>query len=366
MKTAVHRAVDGEANLVNGFPRGPNRGAPERRGRGDDGGYSHGVGQSATVVVEAFNLVEGQGFHSLHEALRAAADAVRDSQTGAQRHALFLMDPSADERIPPLVDSLGVRVRHVVLPPGTGYDTCKDMAAAMADTEVVAYLDGDCVPRAGGAAWLARMVEQLGTSGAPGVGGITVYQGRSPLSLACSVLDFGFLASAAEPAAGGRLGCYASNNIAFRRDARVAKPMETESMRCTCYAHAQQFVREGTPLRLADHPETILEHELPSLRKERTRRGLDAVLAVDLDPAAFEARWLGTDRGRVRDVALFFLVMFRIDQRRTRRITDWAGAGRWGRAATRVVLPFLRLMELPGLVRALRSRRFVAAEAATK
>lgn len=165
---------------------------------------------TVTVVVETYNLGEGQSHDSLVASLRAATLEVRPDADGPQRHRLLLMDPIGDDRVAAMLSAMGVEVQHVRLRQQTGYDVFKNLAAEMAETDVVLYLDGDCEPCAGGAAWADRMVAELLECGAPGVGGITVYRGRTPLHLACSVLDFGFLASAASQWGDGALGCYAS------------------------------------------------------------------------------------------------------------------------------------------------------------
>lgn len=229
---------------------------------GDEVGLLPGVGgRSATIVTESYNLSEGQSF----ERLAAAVEAALGAQGGP--HEVLLLDASDDPRTADLVamvrSATGATVGHARLPSGTGYDTAKDVGAVLAATDVVAYLDGDCVPEGRPAAWLDALMVALVASGAPGVTGTTFYEGDTALRLACSVLDFGFLLD--RP--GESLGCYVSNNVAFERTPRVEVRAEVDGLRCSCYLHAQVFVRAGAPLQHVDDGDAIVRHEFPPSRR---------------------------------------------------------------------------------------------------
>lgn len=308
---------------------------------------------TATIVTETYNLAAGQSFEHLAGALRAAASAAVGAAGGP--HAVLLMDASDDARTDALIDEVaattGARMRHVRVPVGTPYDVIKDLGAELADTEVVLYLDGDCVPQHSPVVWLEAMIDGLERTGAPGVAGTTLYEGDGPLRFASSVLDFGFLLD--HP--GGNAGCYASNNVAFRREARVSTPIVQGALRCACYLHAQAFSRAGTPLRHVDDSAALVRHEFPPLLDERLRRGYDAVAVTWVDPNVIEARYFAGHRLRAATVgvARFLRANLARDRHRWREMRTYVTVSNTSARVAAVVIVTLRLLEVLGVWRAL-------------
>lgn len=304
----------------------------------------------ATLVVETYNLTEGQSYDRLVTALAAAVEAARLTAGGP--HEVVLVDGSGDPRTDDLVAAQALPVRHLRLPTGTGYDEAKDMAAATTTTEAIVYLDGDCRPAAPPAVWLGALLEGLERTGAPGVAGSTVYEGRTPLALACSTLDFGFLHD--DP--GGVLGCYVSNNVGFARDDRVARPSSADGLRCACFLHAQRFLREGRPLRHVAGPAALVHHELPSVRHERIRRGRDAVAVAWLDPQLPGVELFADRAGRsdLRTLAAFHRREVRLARRRLPAVRTAMGAGRLTSVVAEALLPVLVLIDVVGAARTMR------------
>jgi hypothetical protein len=160
-------------------------------------------------------------------------------------------------------------------------------------------------------------------------------------------MDFGFLL----PRRRREVGCYAFNNVAFVADALAATPPPESAMRCACFAHAQLLLRAGRPVELV--PEAAAFHEMVPFVGERLRRGEDLVGAAREDPALREARWL---RLGVLAAPLFLLDNLRWDIRRV--VSDGAAVGLSvpGRIAAVPAMVAFRMVDLVGIVRALRKR----------
>jgi hypothetical protein len=205
-----------------------------------------------------------------------------------------VLDPTADARVEAVVSE---RPMFRYLPvEGASYDAEKDMAVRASETEFVVFLDGDCRPADDD--WLPALLWPFRDRRIAAVAGLTLYDDFSITGKAMSVLDWGYLF--VDP--GEVVGCYASNNAAFRRSAWLACPPPVDNeLRCNCYAHAQALARQGLPMIL--HPAAVALHELPDIEKERLRRGYDLVGACWINPMLEEARWLGEDE-RTADLLL--------------------------------------------------------------
>jgi Glycosyl transferase family 2 len=290
------------------------------------------------VIVESFNETE----HSSVERLAAALEAARREARTYGDARVLLADSGGNPRVERLLAERFPDVERLEAG-ACDYDLAKNQAAGAADARVVAYLDGDCLPADG---WLAALVRPILSGDAVATGGFTTYEGGW-LSRVLSVMDFGFLL----PRRRRPLGCYASNNVAFAADALERTPIPPGEMRCQCYAHAQLFERQGTPLRL--EPDARVRHEALPIVNERLRRGWDIVTAARVDPELTEARWLGLG---LRAAPLFWLHHAGWDMRRAIRSGGDVGLGPAARVAAVPVMLALRLLDLFGIVTALRGK----------
>jgi hypothetical protein len=290
------------------------------------------------VVVESFNESEHSTLDRLAAALAAAQRATREH--GDAR--VLLADGGDNPAVAALLAERfpDVERAHAGV---CDYDAAKGAAAEMADARVVAYLDGDCLPADG---WLQALVAPILAGEAVGTAGFTVYEGGW-FSKVLSVMDFGFLL----PRRAHPVGCYASNNAAFAADVLARVPAPEGEMRCRCFAHAQLLERQGTPMRLA--PEALVRHEALPVVAERLRRGWDLVTAARVDSELREARWL--HRG-VLEAPRFWADAVRWDLRRLMQAGGDVGLGRIGRLAAVPVMLGLRMVDLVGIVAALRGR----------
>lgn len=231
-----------------------------------------------SLVTESFNVVDGQSFAGLQGAIAALTAIAR--RVDAE---ILITDAIGDGRVRALAASAEVPIR-VLDAVGLDYDAQKNLAANAARGRYVAYLDGDCLPRRED--WLERITAPLRDGEADAVGGLTVYDDPSVTGIAATVMDFGYVWDAAD----GSLGCYSSNNVAFRRELRCALPIDASELRCNCYAHTQALLRDGRRVRFA--VDAVVAHEVPDMPAERHRRGWDVVAACWSNPRQVETTQL--------------------------------------------------------------------------
>lgn len=235
---------------------------------------------SITLVTEAYNLAEGQSEASFLRAV-GVVDAIARRNANVQ---IVVVDLTPDNIAAPVLARHAPHIQSVHLA-GQTYDGQKNTVCRQAQTEFVVFLDGDCKPQQDD--WLAQLLSPFADVTIPAVSGLTLYEDFSITGKAMTILDFGFLFDSQ----GGALGCYVSNNIAFRREAMLNCPIpDIGLLRCHCYKHAQLLQRAGTPIRF--QPQALVHHELPDVKKERHRRGYDYVAGPWADPTLPETAWL--------------------------------------------------------------------------
>jgi hypothetical protein len=245
-----------------------------------------------TLVTEAYNLAEGQSEAAFVRALDAVS-RIADRRGDVE---VIILDPSEDNAAERILERTFPAFRSVHAK-GMTYDGQKNLAAEQGRGEFLVFLDGDCAPAYDD--WLEQMISPMEADpDMAAVAGVTIYDDFSLTGQAMSILDFGFLF---DVGAGEEIGCYASNNVAFRREAYVAHPAPDDGvLRCYCYRHAQEMLRAGTPVRL--NPRAVALHELPDIQTERLRRGWDHVAALWEDPALPAASDIACNLGFARSI----------------------------------------------------------------
>ena len=240
----------------------------------------HSNASSVLIVTEAYNLAEGQSE-------TAFLRAVSEIELLAASHPnvrIAVVDPTVEGIASPLLSKTfpDIEVWHL---PSQTYDGQKNFIGRSAQSELIVFLDGDCRPFQ--TSWLKAIVSPFADPFVSAVGGLTLYDDFSLTGIAMSVIDWGYLFGPA----GHSLGCYASNNVAFRREALLETPIPHDAeMRCLCYKHSQLLERKSKPVIL--QPSALVLHELPDVEKERLRRGYDHVAALWADPQLEETSWL--------------------------------------------------------------------------
>lgn len=228
-----------------------------------------------SVVVETVTLLHDHDHGPL-------ADAVAPTMAGLQRQTardfeiLLVLDGSVGEET---IAELGRRFPHVrlVRDAAPSYFVEKNAGAAAARGEIVALLDGDCIPDDD---WLASLVAPL-AAGADVVSGKTRYRGDSLVARTFSVPDFGNVLDEQGSASGIML-----NNVAFRRELILRHPLDARIRRNGgCFLLYHQLRAAGA--RMLFEPRAVVWHELDvagfGFVSKHYDRGVDMVTAYRCD-----------------------------------------------------------------------------------
>lgn len=286
-----------------------------------------------SLIMESFTFDEGGDTSRFKKAVAAAAAIVSEDQSGE----LLVVDVCGISELQEVLKEYPqIRVIDTV---GLGYDSGKMKAVEAASGKYILFLDGDCLPYPG---WKQHFLSALRSGRSVAFGGYTRYDGGFYAAVQ-SVMDFGFF----YPCEPRILQCYAFNNCAFVREALLSIPAGGKNVRCSCYHHAQQFLRRSTPVYLV--PQARVLHEVQPLIRERTRQGFDVIAACWEDPEVSSARWL---RWGVLSLPLYYLMSVYLDWRRV-----WSGRKALNLSllqciAAMPLFPAFRLFDAAGMLQA--------------
>lgn len=171
--------------------------------------------------------------------------------------------------------------------PGGGYFTMKNHGLRFAHGEIVALLDGDCVPCADWAEKLVRSIE----SGVDVAAGKTRYSPRSLLAHPLGLFDFGHIQNDRN----GNANSFIANNVAFRTDVFREHPFDDRIPRSGAeYLLASRLKALG--YKIVYQPEQVAVHEYDNkglgFIGKRVRSGYDSINVCSLD----EGRTVGESR----------------------------------------------------------------------
>lgn len=287
-----------------------------------------------SIIVESYTLDEGGDWSRFRKSLAAARLLALEDGLGE----VLVIDVCG---LPELRGILANEFPDVktIDATGMGYDSGKMKAVHAATGKFILFLDGDCLPLPG---WKLHLLDDLRRGDAVAAGGYTRYDGGF-MAEVCSILDFGFL----YPCVARDLKCYAFNNCGFLREALLAVPAGGKNLRCSCYHHAQQFQRRGTPMRLV--PEARVLHEMQPLIRERTRQGFDTIAACWEDPDVPEAR---LSRLGVFSIPLFYAMNVLLDWRRAFSARTPLGQPLLRCLLSLPLFPLLRILDVAGMFQA--------------
>lgn len=202
--------------------------------------------------------------------------AALQRQTVRDFEVLLVLDSGVSEETRA---ELRRRYPHVRLVPDAApnYFAEKNAGAVAARGEIVALLDGDCVPDE---KWLETLVAPL-AAGADVVSGRTRYAGGSLAARTFSVPDFGNVLNEQGSATGIML-----NNVAFRRELALRHPLDVRIRRNGgCYLLYHQLRAAGAHQTYA--PGAIVTHELDvaglGFARKHFDRGYDMVSVYRCD-----------------------------------------------------------------------------------
>lgn len=241
-----------------------------------------------SVVIETLNARACDAAGTLADVLAATLNAL-GRQTYPQEliERIVVVDPGIAN-----ADIGELRRRYplvkIVSSPVSNYFAAKNAGAAAASGDIVALVDGDCVPADD---WLETLLAPF-DSGVAAVGGHNRYPGGSWGTRTFTVPAFSYILAEEGGAANG----FNLSNVAFRREVLLAHPLEARLRRDGgCYLLFHQLRAEGA--RVLHEPRAEVEHALDPrglFVHKHFDRGYDSVAVYRLD-----------DRGVLRGTRLF-------------------------------------------------------------
>ncbi len=232
------------------------------------------------------------------------------------------------------------------------YFAAKNAGAAAAGGEIVALLDGDCVPSPD---WLETLIARFG----PGVGAVagrTRYAGDSFTARTFSVSDFAYILGEQGDAASG----FNINNLAFRREVLLAHPFDARIRRNGgCYFLFHQLRAAG--VQVVYESRATVAHGLDvaglGFVRKHFDRGYDGVTVYRLDDAAVLRGTRFFRRLGVLALPAIFARRIAVDWIRMLRHRRQIGIALLALPYYAAVAAVLRLIELAGGVKAAVARR---------
>jgi len=229
---------------------------------------------TVSVVVETITVREDTS-GSLAGDLRAALDGLA-RQSVAPDEILIVVDDLVD---PATSDELRrCYPRAKLISSGqSNYFAAKNAGAEAAAGEIVAFVDGDCVPAPD---WLELLLARLGP-GVDAVAGRTRYGGGSLMARTFTVPDLAFVLEQD----GGTASSVNLSNVAFRRELLLKHRLDARIRRNGgCYFLVHQLRAAGA--RIVYEPRARVVHGYPGgmgIVRKHFNRGYDGVTVYRID-----------------------------------------------------------------------------------
>jgi len=233
-----------------------------------------------SVVIETVTARFDSTSGSLPNDLAATLAAVEQQTYPRDRIETIVV---IDDEVPAAaIDELRRRYPHVKLASSqtSNYFDAKNAGASASSGDVIALLDGDCVPSPD---WIEVLLSRF-EKGVDAVAGCTRYEGRSVKARTFSVPDFAYVVDDEDGASGFNI-----NNVAFRRDVLLAHPFDTRIRRNGgCFFLFHQLRAAGA--RIVYEPRASVAHGLDihglGFVRKHFERGYDGVMVYRLDDRA--------------------------------------------------------------------------------
>lgn len=206
-----------------------------------------------SVVVETITAREDSSVSSLADDLAGTLAAAEKQSYPRERFEIVVV---LDEQIDAQT-AAGLQKRYPTVrfarSEAANYFGAKNAGARASNGEIVALLDGDCMPETG---WLHSLVSRF-DDGVDVVSGRTRYVGKSIVARTFSVPDF---ANVLGDESGNASG-FNINNVAFRREVLLSHPLNARIRRNGgCYLLYHQLRAIGT--RIVYEPRAVVNHGL--------------------------------------------------------------------------------------------------------
>lgn len=237
---------------------------------------------SVSLMIESWNL--GDEPARVERGLWELADILAP-QVAAANAQVAITHRGLPERARASIErTLEAPVTWVELPECAGYYEHKNRGFDATTGDIVAFLDGDCVPAL---AWLSALIRPIQRGEARVAAGLTSYPGDlAPLA---NRLDFPYFARGE-----GRVRNFFANNVAFARDVFAARryPTIEPMFHGQCQVLGLQLLAEDIAIRFA--PEARVTHAWPENMSEwvevRLLKGADTVSLLPYVVATYAPR----------------------------------------------------------------------------
>ncbi len=225
-----------------------------------------------SVIVETYNATPAAEIR-----LDQVLTRLKEQSYPADRIEIIVV---VDEANPELVDSLARNwpdVRVAQMSDGN-YFAMKNCGLRFAQGEVVAFLDGDCMPSLN---WAERIAFTL-RKGADVAVGKTRYPSDKPFARTFDLFDFGHVQSDEN----GEANCFVANNVAFKKEVIREHNFDHRLGRSGgCYLLSRQLKSLDHKLVYDPHQFTVHDYNIKGLGfiTKRIRLGYDAINLCRLD-----------------------------------------------------------------------------------
>jgi hypothetical protein len=261
----------------------------------------------------------------------------------------FLLVESFDrgDKVPPELTSILPSLKVLSVPCSTSYELMNAGAQA-ATADIVAFVDGDCIPSPG---WIRHLVDAFQAHPETvGVSGLTLYEGDGFMNRILALLSRSY----ADPGRPGPTRFFCTNNGGMRRDVFLRHPLPTVDGGFAARLQTEPIWREGGRFRF--EPGMRLVHDYEGWGMERAIRrhlGFGTVMARRLDRAVPHA-W--TVRLGLAGIPLIAAGKTFDSWRDCVRCAHHYRV-RWYELPVAMALSVvLHLMEIPGMIRAFRGQ----------
>jgi hypothetical protein len=261
----------------------------------------------------------------------------------------FLLVESSDRvaQVPPELAQILPSLKLLAFPLSTSYELMNAGARAAA-ADIVAFVDGDCVPAPD---WIRRLVDALRAyPEAVGVSGLTVYEGDRFRDRVMGLLSRSY----PDPGCPGPTRFFCNNNGGMRREVWLRHPLPIAAGPYASRLQTEAIWRTGGRFEFEPRMRVVHDYEGWAMERDiRRHHGFSTVLTRRVD-AAMPYAWL---------VRLGYAEIPIIVAAKT--LDNWADclrcAGhyrvRWYEVPLAMALSVvLHLLELPGMIWAFRGR----------